>query len=343
MFGLESFSEQRGIARVPSPVADLERRRFLFVTGKGGVGKTTASAAMARAFASRGRRVLVAMAHTKERLSALLGCPPIGDDVIEVAPSISAVNISPEKALAEYGEMVIKVRALSHAVFENKSIKSFFRAVPGLYEWSMLGKAWFHTTETDASGKNRFDTVIFDAPATGHGLDMLRIPKIILEVAPPGALRRDAERAWKLFTDPEKSGVIVVTLPEELPTTETLELIEAVRTDTKLPLCHVFENAVRPNVFTEAERSLLREQRDLLGLRAPLDARSGMSAVVAGARRGVREFVQDECVKRLVASTTLPITILPYLADDASTKSGTDKLRDYLLGKEVFGAEGSAG
>lgn len=68
--------------------------------------------------------------------------------------------------------------------------------------------------------------MILDAPATGHGLDMLRVPKIILELAPAGLLRRDAERAFALFRDPERSSVVLVTLPEEMPTTETLELAE---------------------------------------------------------------------------------------------------------------------
>jgi len=175
---------------------DLGARRFLFVTGKGGVGKTTFCGAFALALAARGKRVLVAMSHTKERLSAILGTKPIGDTIVEVAPGVSAVNLSPELALAEYGEMVLKVKALANAVFDNKYTKTFFRATPGLYEWAMLGKAWFHTTETRSDGSNRFDVVLFDAPATGHGMDMLRVPKVILDAVPPGVLRRDAEAAW---------------------------------------------------------------------------------------------------------------------------------------------------
>ena len=89
--------------------------------------------------------------------------------------------------------MVLKVPGLYRVVFDNKYVRSFLPAVPGLSEWAMLGKAWFHTTETDERGANRFDVVLLDAPATGHGLDMLRVPKVILEVVPPGILRRDAE------------------------------------------------------------------------------------------------------------------------------------------------------
>src|SRR5690242_8749345 len=112
---------------------ELERRRFLFVTGKGGVGKTTISGALALAMAARGKRVLVAMCHTKERLSAILGTKPIGEQIVPVGYNVWAVNLQPELALREYGEMVLKVRAVAHAVFDNRYTKAFFRATPGLF------------------------------------------------------------------------------------------------------------------------------------------------------------------------------------------------------------------
>src|SRR4051794_7571052 len=131
----------------PATAADLGTRRFLFVTGKGGVGKTTFCAALAQALAAQGKRVLVAMPQAKERLSALLGTPPLTSEIALLSPNIWAVNLSPERALYEYGEMILKVKALAKAVFDNKYTRTFFRATPGLYEWAMLGKAWFHTTE----------------------------------------------------------------------------------------------------------------------------------------------------------------------------------------------------
>jgi len=204
---------------VESTADELGSRRFLFVTGKGGVGKTTVSGALALALAARGKRVLVAMCHAKERLSAILGTAPIGHEVMQAAENVWAVNISPEHALREYGEMVVKLGPLARAVFENKYTKTFFRATPGLYEWAMLGKAWFHTTETLDDGSFRFDVVLLDAPATGHGVDMLRVPKVILDVVPPGVLRRDAERAWVMFHEPEQSGVVVVTTCASCSTT----------------------------------------------------------------------------------------------------------------------------
>jgi len=312
-------------------VDELGRRRFLFVTGKGGVGKTTFSAALAVALAREGKRVLVALCNTKERLSAVMGTAPIGDDLVELTPGVWGVNISPEKALTEYGEMVLKVRSVAHAVFDNRYTKTFFRAVPGLYEWAMLGKAWFHTTERLPDGRPRFDVVLLDAPATGHGIDMLRVPKVILDVVPPGVLRRDAEEAWAMFRDPVRSGIVVVTLPEEMPAQETIELVDAIRRELTLPVLRLVVNAVLPPLFTAEERDKLACEASLLAIDAPTRT-SGTpeSALVAGARRAVREKVQAESLERLTKEIDLPQISLPHLFDEASTVEGTKILSDLL-------------
>ncbi len=313
------------------PAAAVGTRRFVFVTGKGGVGKTTVSGALALALAARGKRVLVAMCHTKERLSAILGTPPIGPEIMEAGEGIWAINLSPEIALVEYGQMTLKVGALARAIFENRYTKTFFRATPGLYEWAMLGKAWFHTTERRHDGSNRFDVVLLDAPATGHGLDMLRVPKVILDVVPPGVLRRDAEAAWKMFRDPVQSGVLVVTLPEEMPTTETVELCTDIRGELGLPIVGLVINGVLDPLFSAEEREALLADPALLDIGAPTQtAGTRESAVVAGARRSVREKVQAESLARLARAIDLPTVRLPFLFDEASTAEGTRILAEKL-------------
>ena len=169
-------------------------KKFLFVVGKGGVGKTTVSAALALAAVKAGKRVLVAQCNAKDRMGRLLSVDPIGPQIRQVAPGLDAVNMEPQAALEEYGLMVLKVRALYKLVFENRFVSAFLRGTPGLEAWAMLGKAQHHALE-QVHGQDRYDLVIVDAPATGHGLDLLRVPKVIVHVAPPGLLRREAERA----------------------------------------------------------------------------------------------------------------------------------------------------
>jgi anion-transporting ArsA/GET3 family ATPase len=292
-------------------MSTLAEKRFVLVTGKGGVGKTTVCAAEALALAAKGKRVLVAMCNAKERLGVMLGVPPIGPDVVRVADGVWAVNMNPDKALEEYGVLVLHSRALYKTLFDNRYVRSFLRAVPGMQEWSMLGKAWWHTTERLPDGSNRFDVVILDAPATGHGLDMLRVPKVILDVVPPGLLRRDAERAWSLFQDPTTCAIVLVTLPEEMPTTETIELARALG-DLKLPIGRVVVNGVLPPLFSREERATLE------GAAAVDRGVSGDTALAAGQDRATRERVQAESLNRLSRELPVPPSFLPLLFEDAA-------------------------
>jgi anion-transporting ArsA/GET3 family ATPase len=307
------------IERVPA----LADKRFVIVTGKGGVGKTTVCAAQARAIAGAGKRVLVAMCNAKERLSTMLGSDLIGSDIKLVARNIWAVNIDPEKALEEYGMLMLKVRLVYKTIFENRYTKTFFRAVPGLYEWSMLGKAWWHATEKNEDGSWKYDVVIFDAPATGHGLDMLRVPKVIVDVVPPGLLRRDAERAWAAFQDPAMCAVVLVTLPEEMPTTETLELARALENELHLPLGLVVVNGVLPPLFSKPEREALLAMSLAPGAFAKAP---GVAALEAGRDRATREIMQAESLARLAKELPYKPVFLPLLFEDAANPRSIDEL-----------------
>jgi anion-transporting ArsA/GET3 family ATPase len=304
-------------------MTSLDKLHFVFVTGKGGVGKTTVTAALGVNLARRGLRVLIALCGAKERLSTLLGVPPLTTDITTVAPNLSAVKLTSDVALREYGQMVLKSRAVYNAVFENKYVKSFFKGVPGLSEWAVLGKAWYHSTETKPDGSRRFDVVLFDAPATGHGLDMLRVPKIIVDVVPPGLLRRDAERAWVMFQDPAQSGVLVVTQPEDMPTNETLELVATLEGELHLPLAALVVNGVLDPLFTEQERA------SLLTPRALDRTSAGDEAIACGVRRAIRERVQSQSLEKLAAIAVRHIE-LPLILDDPAAPPAIHELSTFF-------------
>ncbi len=306
-------------------MSSLADQRFLFVTGKGGVGKTTVCAAAAVALAQRGKRVLITMCNAKERLSAMLGSDIIGDEVKSVAPNIWAVNMDPDKALDEYGRLVLHSKTLASLLFDNKIARSFFRAVPGMSEWTMLGKAWWHTTESRADGSPKYDVVILDAPATGHGLDMLRVPKVIVEVAPTGLLRRDAERAYRFFQDPKTCAVVLVTLPEEMPTSETIELARALEGELALPVGRIIVNAMLPPLFSKEERESL-ERIDVPQPASGLD-----SVLAAGHDRAMRERLQAEAIGRLATELPRRTTYLPLLFEEAATPAAIRQLAKRIL------------
>jgi anion-transporting ArsA/GET3 family ATPase len=229
-------------------------KRLLIVTGKGGVGKTTISAALALESARSGKRTLVCEVNTKERITQLLGKPEVGPEVTSLEENLWAVNVRPEEAMKEYALMVLKFESIYSAVFENRVVRYFLRFIPSLQELVLLGKILFHLKEKRADGAFRFDRVIIDAPATGHAITFLSVPQVIVDTVPPGAMSTDAAWMRDLLVDPKTTAVVLVSLPEELPVNETLELHQALKERVKLTPQLVVLNGFIPARFTDAER-----------------------------------------------------------------------------------------
>jgi anion-transporting ArsA/GET3 family ATPase len=204
-------------------VDDLFQRRLILVVGKGGVGRSTIAAAIAGECARRGRKTLLFETNANDRFGPYFEKPPVGPELTQLAPNLSAVNATPASALAEYGLMVLRFKSVYEMVFENRVTKAFLRAVPGLDEYALLGKAWFHTTE-EKRGRPVWDTVVFDLPASGHSVSMLRVPWVIVDTVPEGPLTRDAREVKALLADPVRTATVLVTLAEEMPVNEAVEL-----------------------------------------------------------------------------------------------------------------------
>jgi anion-transporting ArsA/GET3 family ATPase len=271
-------------------------RRFLILSGKGGVGRTTVAAALARAARAAGKRVLLAQMDSPERLGRLLGHPGgVGANITTVTDGLDAVNMTARTALHEYGVMVLRYEALYRTVFENKAVRGFLGAVPGLDAYAMLGKAWFHTTESQG-GRARYDLVILDAPASGHAATLLRVPQAILTAMPRGPLARDAGSMMALLRDAERSAFVIVTLAEELPARETVDLARTVRSELEMPLGPLIVNGLPPSDLSDpAVRAVLASlsgptgdtalDTTLTGARLLADRRAEADAVLGNLRR----------------------------------------------------------
>jgi Mrp family chromosome partitioning ATPase len=303
---------------------DLLDRRFLFVVGKGGVGKTTVATGLALAASRRDKKVLLALVNCNERVSQILDTEPIGSEIVTVRENLDVVNMTADAALEEYGLMILKVKAVFNAVFRNRLVRAFLKGTPGLEAWSMLGKAFYHACPP--KGEPDYDLVIVDAPATGHALDMLRVPFVIESVAPPGLLRRDAARAAKMFRDPERAGAVLVALPEYMPANETIELSNALANELEVPVLHLVINRVLDVLFAEHERPILE------GLPSAIADDSEIRGLaVAGKRRALRETIQARAVRRMRRHIDAPCAELPYYNGLESDTTVIEALSEVLL------------
>jgi len=209
---------------------------------------------------------------------------------------------------------VLRYKAIYSAVFENRVVRYFIRALPSLPEIVMLGKIWWHVTQDrDESGRLRWDVVILDAPATGHGISLLRTPQTILDLVEEGPLVRDMKAMQAMLVDPNTTAVNIVTLPEEMPTNEAIELQQAL---AGFPGGRVLLNGYTSPRFTADERSSLNDS-DSQELNA-----ARRSARIYGERQDLSAFYED----RLRKGLPLPMTRLPYLSGPTFGRAEIERL-----------------
>src|SRR5262245_17396985 len=235
----------------------LAHQRLLIVTGKGGVGKTTLAAALALGSARRGLKTLVCEVNTKERITHLLGRPEVGPEIGSLDGNLWSVALRPAEAMREYALMILKFESIYNAVFGNRLVGYFLRFIPSIQELVMLGKILFHLREKRSDGQYRFDRIVIDAPATGHAITFLSVPQVILDTVPPGPLAADATWMRDLLVDPKITGTVLVSLPEELPVNETLELHATLTQKVRLTTAATVLNGFIAERFTPGDRAAL--------------------------------------------------------------------------------------
>ena len=223
-------------------------RRLHFVVGKGGVGKTTVAAALARLLTRLGRRTLAVEVDDARRLSALLGASGTTGTPTPVAPGLSVVAVEGRAALEEYLGLIIPVKRLLATVFSSRIYQYFVAAAPGLKELMTVGKIWYEATRSDG-GRPSWDAIVVDAQATGHSLQYLRMPQAARDTFGAGLVQREAAKIVGLLQDATTTAVHLVTLAEEMPVAETLETSEQLRNVLQMPLGWVVVNRLHRRSF----------------------------------------------------------------------------------------------
>lgn len=258
------------------------------------------AAALARAAATRGRRVLVAdleeaSSQRRSALAKLYGRDQLPKEPVALEPNVDGVLVQTEYGAELFLRSVFKAKSLVGLAMRSQSLQRLLYAAPSFREMGMFFHL-LHLLEREEHGRPLYDYVVADLPATGHALAMTSLPEILLRLMPTGPGADAFHRGQSLLNNEEVTASWVVTLPESLPVSETLELLDGFRR-TKMPLGGILVNRMPANPFSSEERQALTGvlgDRQVRGL------------------RGLHRITQSEsALARLRSGTDLPMKVLP--------------------------------
>ena len=288
----------------------LLQRELIVVAGKGGVGRTTITAAIGLLGAQAGRSTAMVEMNGVGSLGRLFDGDLSDYDGCEVRPGLHAFNISARQAMEEYLLRHVRIRALYELVFRNRYIAPFMDAVLGLSDLIALGKVMDLGWEVDRDGHPLYQLLLLDSPATGHGLTMLRAPRAMMDAARKGPLFNNAKLIDELLSDPERAALILVTLPEEMPVNETLELAEALAHSGEINLAAVVVNGVPEPPFSPKMEAGYRAFVDGPGARIGGEVGRALREVE---RMCARRKRAEEEIERLRRALDVPLVEVPML------------------------------
>ncbi len=276
------------------------RQRVHLLTGKGGVGRTTLTAALGLAAQERRKRTLIAEVDDSDGSASALGYhfaqTQLSTTPTKISTYIDLCRLSAHTGHELFARSVIPVKAVVRAALRSKAIQGFLLATPAMHElglfYHMLSLAEMRTEE----GKPRYDIIIVDMPATGHALALTALPDIILGLMPKGPVADAMRRGQSIFNNPEITASWVVTLPERLPVTEALELLQGLQ-EAQVPVGGTILNRFRDDPFTVAEHE---------GLETMF-----ATTQTIGESTYRRVALAQHALQRLRTSTSLPVIMLP--------------------------------
>ncbi|HJR44640.1 MAG TPA: ArsA-related P-loop ATPase [Actinomycetota bacterium] len=315
--------------------------KILIVSGKGGVGKTTVAAALALVAARHGRTVCIAEVDRKGTLPRLFGGGELSYDPSEIAPGVWGMNIVPEQALGEYLDVQYHMKRVSKVFTSTHFVDYITTAAPGLKDILILGKIWYLEQGRQSGGTTPdFDTIVVDAPAAGHMLTFLSAPMGLSDALRVGPVRRQSDWLVQMLQDPARSRVHLVTLPEEMPVSETLETSEALRSKIGLDAGAVFANGVYQELMTKEEVQTLDEvmaddnPRELRIRAAEVALRldnDDLEALISYARfLDARRSIQSKHLKALRKGVEDPVVELPFLFSAGLALPDIETLADVI-------------
>jgi anion-transporting ArsA/GET3 family ATPase len=290
---------------------DLLDRKLLFVTGKGGVGKTTVSAGLALVAAGQGRRVLACELDAKGDLADFFETSRLEFKPRQVHPNLFTMSMSTEASLQEYLHIQLRLPGITRIGPLARALDFVATAAPGVREILTVGKLAYEVRE------RHYDLVVADAAATGHIVGQLSAPRSIGQLVAVGPVHYQTGWMREILSDPARTGLVIVTTPEEMPVNETIELVDRVRRETDVAVVAIVVNRVLPELFSHADEEIFERLRQP-ALHAALvgAAGQGVDDVLAAARLAVTlRRTRAGHLERLRASVdeAIPLLFVPYL------------------------------
>jgi anion-transporting ArsA/GET3 family ATPase len=251
-------------------MTDLLDRQLLFVSGKGGVGKTTVAAGLAVLAAERGKRTLVGEVDAKGNLAKLLSTEPTEFRAREVQPRLFAMSMDTEESLKEYLSLQLRMPLMARIGPLARIFEFVATAAPGVKEVLTVGKYLYEVAQ------RHYDLVIVDAAATGHVVGQLSAPQGINELVQVGLIRQQTDWMIEILSDTARTGLVIVATPEEMPVNETIELAGRVEAETSVNLAAVVVNRVLPELFGRREEDVFEQLEQPAGRAALAQAADGL-------------------------------------------------------------------
>ncbi len=313
-------------------MVDLLDRKLIFVTGKGGVGKTTVAASLALLAAGRGKRTLVCEVDAKGNLADFYETRATGFNEREISPGLWAMSMDTEASLRQYLAIQLKIPLVARVGPLARMFDFVASAAPGVKEIVTVGKLCWEVRE------RHYDLVVVDASSSGHVVSQLAAPQAINQLVQVGLVRQQTGWMLDILGDPRKTGLVVVATPAEMPVTETLELIERVAAETNVDLAAVVVNRVLPELFGRGEEKVF-DRLERPAAEAALDKVLGSPSrpLLDAARLTVTSRrSRTEHLERLRdgVDPSVPLLYVPYLFFRSHGLRATRQVSD-ALGAEL--------
>ncbi|MFP4597637.1 MAG: ArsA family ATPase [Persicimonas sp.] len=303
----------------------LEKQRLIYVTGKGGVGKSTVTAALGRALAARGQRTLVIETDAFSAMPDLLGLDADTHEATPAGENLWAINLEASECFVQALRRFVPSERISRAVAQNKVARVFFKAAPSVNEFVILDQVT-EQLDREENGRPLYDHVIVDLPASGHAVTFLSVPQTLHGMMKVGPIASRAERIAADVRDESLTAIIGVCLPEEMPVNETLDLARKLDESLDRSLSGVILNMVHTLPVDPARRDVFENLLSQLREEGQIDEDSlhkdgpALNKVVAGNALAMGWHDRDQHYLGLLTSRIdAPVKPIPVIYEEDST------------------------